>query len=561
MNGRFRCGGLTVVPGEGRLVGPRAEAHLRPKTMDLLVALAERDGAVAAKGELLDAVWGGAAVSEAVLTNACTELRRGLARAGGSRGLVETVPRRGYRLTVPVTFEGPRPDPTRSLAVLPFEDLGSAAPADALIATLHAALTGELAALLPLRILPRAATAGFRPGAAALAEIGRRLRAQKLLTGSAVRNGTRVRVNVQLVDLATDRVRWSSSLVFALGDPIEAPAALARQVASELAAALDLARPAGPEGQPLDRRTADLFLRGQLLLRGSTVAMLEQGLADLDEVVRRQPDLAAAHAGRARGLFLLASWASDPGGRRLALAEEAAERALALESDSTEGEIWAIMTRVFGRRRLAGGIRPLARLVRDHPHNPEARDALAHCLAASGRIAEAVAEGRRALADDPLSPALRGALGFFLRCAGTLDEAASVLAEALELYPGWTIARLELGRVLWAAGERARAAAEIGPVDREWGDYVEALAAGREPAVTAQLARWRASGAVAPYWLAERAIWAGRQEIAIEQLERADEERQLRVAYARAETAFAPLRANARFQALLAHLAPAASSD
>lgn len=537
---------------EGRLLGGRGRAHLRPRSMDLLVALAEREGEVAAKQALLDEVWGRADVSEAVLTNAVAEIRRAFAEVGGRPGLLETVPRRGYRLSAPVVFAGQRPDATRSLAVLPLEDLSAPATSEQLLAAVHEALIGELAGLPSCRVLSRAATAGLRPGVAALAEIGRRLRVEKLITGSAVRNGSRLRVNLQLVDLAADRVSWSSSLVVALGDPLEAPAALARQLARELAAALDLPLPAARAGAPaVDRRTADLFLRGQLRLRGSTVATLEQGLADFDEVVRRLPDLAAAHAGRARALFLLAGWSADPGAERLAVAEAAAARSLALEPDSTEGAVWWTVIRSVSRWRFDDALWPLARLVRDHPHNPEARDALAHCLAALGRISEAIAEGRRALADDPLAPALRGALGFYLRCAGDLEAAATVLAEGLELHPEWSIARLELGRVRWAQGDREIAALELGRVDPEWGEFAAMLARGEDRAARRRLEIWRAGATVAPYWLAERAIWAGDSAGALWALERAVAERQVRVVYAGVEPAFERLRSAPEFRRLL----------
>ncbi len=446
MRDRFRCGAVTVLPAEGRLVGARGAEHLRPKAMAVLVALAEREGEVVGKGELLAEVWGEASVTEAVLTNAVTELRRALAAAGAKRQLVTTVPRRGYRLTAPVVFDEPHPDPARSLAVLPFEDFSAEQPAGPLLAAIEEALVGELARQPSLRVVPRRATARYLPGGATLARAGRELRVGRVVTGSAVRNGSRMRLNAQLVNVGADRVLWSTSLVVALGDPVDLPAQIARLLGQELARALDLpAPPARPAASPLDPRSSELFLRGQLRLRGSTVESLEQGFADLDEVARRLPELAAAHAGRARALFLLASWSADPGGGRLARAEAAAARALEIDADSTEAQVWWTMTRAFGHWRLDDALWPLARSVRDHPHNPEARDALAHCLAALGRTSEAIAEGRRALADDPLSPALRAGLGFFLRCAGNLDEAARVLEEALELHPDWTIARLELG--------------------------------------------------------------------------------------------------------------------
>ena len=565
MRDRFRCGAVTVLPAEGRLVGARGAEHLRPKAMAVLVALAEREGEVVGKGELLTEVWGEASVTEAVLTNAVTELRRALAAVGTQRHLVATVPRRGYRLTAPVAFDEPHPDPARSLAVLPFEDFSAEHPAGPLLAAIEEALVGELARQPSLRVVPRRATARYLPGGATLARAGRELRVGRVVTGSAVRNGSRMRLNAQLVDLGADRVLWSTSLVVALGDPVDLPAQIARLLGHELARALDLpAPPTRPAASPLDPRSSELFLRGQLRLRGSTVESLEQGFADLDEVARRLPELAAAHAGRARALFLLASWSADPGGGRLARAEAAAARALDLDADSTEAQVWWTMARAFGHWRVDDALWPLARSVRDHPHNPEARDALAHCLAALGRTSEAIAEGQRALADDPLSPALRAGLGFFLRCAGRLDEAAQVLDEALELHPDWTIARLELGRVRWAGGELGPAAAEIGRVEPEWGRFLEAIAGGRRREVTRSLDAWRATPGCAPYWLAERAMWAAEPERALDALERAFEQRQLRLAYAAVDPTFSPLRATPRFLSLLARMGfrgPAPGTD
>lgn len=85
MTGAFRCGRWVVLPAEDRLRGPLGEAHLRPKAMDVLAALAECDGEVVGHDELLHAVWGEAAVTDAVLTNALSQIRRALLCTGDRR--------------------------------------------------------------------------------------------------------------------------------------------------------------------------------------------------------------------------------------------------------------------------------------------------------------------------------------------------------------------------------------------------------------------------------------------------------------------------------------------
>ena len=70
---------------------------LRPKTYAVLRYLAERPGALVTKRELLDAVWGGAAVSEDVVRLSAGEARAALGDDRTAPRFIETVPRRGYR--------------------------------------------------------------------------------------------------------------------------------------------------------------------------------------------------------------------------------------------------------------------------------------------------------------------------------------------------------------------------------------------------------------------------------------------------------------------------------
>lgn len=70
---------------------------LRPKTLAVLRCLAERPGRLVTRPELLDAVWGQAAVSEGVLTSCVKELRRALADDPRTPHIIETAHRHGYR--------------------------------------------------------------------------------------------------------------------------------------------------------------------------------------------------------------------------------------------------------------------------------------------------------------------------------------------------------------------------------------------------------------------------------------------------------------------------------
>jgi len=91
---RYQFGEFTLEPGERRLTRRGEAVGLAPKTYDVLVALARRAGELVTKRELLEAVWPDAFVEEGILAVHVSGLRKAL-----GDGVIETVPRAGYRLT------------------------------------------------------------------------------------------------------------------------------------------------------------------------------------------------------------------------------------------------------------------------------------------------------------------------------------------------------------------------------------------------------------------------------------------------------------------------------
>ena len=102
MQGDFRLGDWLVQPALCRLSKDGRTVQVRAKVMDLLAYLAERPGEVIPKGKLLDDVWGSQAISESALTRTVTELRQALGDDAEQPRLLETIPKRGYRLIGPV---------------------------------------------------------------------------------------------------------------------------------------------------------------------------------------------------------------------------------------------------------------------------------------------------------------------------------------------------------------------------------------------------------------------------------------------------------------------------
>lgn len=80
--------------------------RVTPKAMQVLQCLAARPGQVLTRQQLLAKVWPETAVNEEVLTRAVSDLRKALGETASQARFIETIPKRGYRLVVPVRLPG-----------------------------------------------------------------------------------------------------------------------------------------------------------------------------------------------------------------------------------------------------------------------------------------------------------------------------------------------------------------------------------------------------------------------------------------------------------------------
>lgn len=107
----FEFGRWKVLPERGLVRDGEEETHLEPKVMDVFVLLASHEGEVVNRDQLVDAVWDGRPVTDEVITRSIAVLRRNLGDDAKSPQFIETLPRRGYRVMIPVVLpEAAAPD-------------------------------------------------------------------------------------------------------------------------------------------------------------------------------------------------------------------------------------------------------------------------------------------------------------------------------------------------------------------------------------------------------------------------------------------------------------------
>jgi DNA-binding winged helix-turn-helix (wHTH) protein/tetratricopeptide (TPR) repeat protein len=106
----FTVGDWRADPALRQIARGAETVRVDPRNMRVLQLLASRAGEVVSQGEIEKIAWSGVAVTPDSVYQSIKQLRRAL----GERRYIETVPRKGYRLAVPVSHEMPAPAPAAS---------------------------------------------------------------------------------------------------------------------------------------------------------------------------------------------------------------------------------------------------------------------------------------------------------------------------------------------------------------------------------------------------------------------------------------------------------------
>jgi TolB-like protein/Tfp pilus assembly protein PilF len=228
--------------GTGRLWTGTREIRLTPKASAVLGVLVTRAGEPVSKDDLFSLVWADTAVTDDALTSCIQELRRALDDDAKQPRFIETRHRRGYRFVATVSTESgaeniePAFDASElsAIAVLPFADMSPERNQDYLCEGLAEELINALTHVQGLRVAARTASFQFRSAGADVREIGRRLAVGSLLEGSVRKADDRLRVTVQLIEVASGFHRWSQRFDRRLDDVFAIQDEIAESIANSL---------------------------------------------------------------------------------------------------------------------------------------------------------------------------------------------------------------------------------------------------------------------------------------------------------------------------------------
>jgi len=380
----------------------------------------------------------------------------------------------------------------KSIAVLPFDNRSNQADDEFFTSGIHDDLLTQLAQISSLRVISRTSVVRFKDTSKSIREIAELLGVATILEGGVQRAGNQVRINMQLIDAATDAHLWAQTY------DRELTANNIFSIQSEIATAVTEAMRAtlSPEEQqrissvPTENMQAlEEYFKGRAEMDQRTRPSLESSRLRFEQARQLDPDFALAYAGEAQAIMLLAdgnsSYGEIPPAETVRLARPLLVRALELApADAQVLAVYGLLESNSFHEDLA--LDYFARSLTLNPSSGEVLNWQSISQFSVGRFKDAIETNKRMVEVDPMSmialfngvvnmvgreehddltvemmlerlEGLDKSYGFFARARvegrrGNIPAAAGYHYQSLELDPGRSANRRSLADLLARLG-------------------------------------------------------------------------------------------------------------
>jgi TolB-like protein len=336
-----------------------------------------------------------------------------------------------------------------AIAVLPLQNVNGDFAVDYLRYALADELTSVLTYSRSLEVRPTSATRKYVEQDVDPRKVGQQLHVGRVLTGHFMRQGEKLTVTLEAIDVSNDRLLWQANVTAPVNDLISLQNQLTTQVQQGLLPALGVAGGAlSTTSRPKSALAYDLYLHALALPHDPEPN--KDAINVLEHVVGE--DSGYAPAWEALGLrYYYDSLYGGGGEQMFQRSNSAYERALALDPNRMAAASYLITNRVE-RGDLGRAYDAAKDLVQRRPQSADAHFALSYVLRYAGMLEQATQECNAARLLDPGNYNFRSCAWAFLE-HGKTDKAM----DYIHLDAGSEFAAWVTPYVYLAAGNVAQA--------------------------------------------------------------------------------------------------------
>ena len=450
----------------------------------------------------------------------------------------------------------------QSLAVLPLENLTGDPKQDYFADGMCDALITELSQIKKLRVISRTSVMQYKDKHENPAQIAQELGVDALVEGSVLRSDDRVRISAELVQPQTGQNLWAHSYERTVTDILALQSDVARDIVTQIQIQLTQ-----PEQERLAKtRTVvpaayDAYLQGNYFVAKRTGEAVTQAVADYREAIQLDPTYAPSYAGLAGALTLAADYKDVPSSQVLPEAEAAAVKALQLDDNLAYAHAVLGQIRAY-RLEWSGVLDEFQRAIELNPGEANSHHWHALALACAGRSDEAISEMKLAQELDPRSLIINANLSWVLYLAARYDEAVAQAQRTVAMDSSFAVAHGYLGQVYLAQRDYAKALQELQQALALSGNETSFKAelgnayavAGKKPEaleILRDLLQMYSRQYVSPYTIALVYVGLDQRDEAFQWLDKAYQERSVRLINIAVHPRFASLHSDPRFVALV----------
>lgn len=335
---------------------------------------------------------------------------------------------------------------SHTVAVLPLVNLSEDDTEQFFVDGMHDALISMLSRVSALKVISRTSARRFATTDKSLTEIGRELGAANIIEGSVIRQGGIIRINIQLIDAASDQLIWANIYDKQIEDVLRLQSELARTIAGEVQVLLT------PEESAylasMDRVVPEAYenyLKGRFHWYRFGENDLNLALEYFQTSIDMDPSYALAYVGLADATATRAHIGLMPATDVFPRAIELVEQALELDPLLAEAHDLSARIKFVWNFDWLGADREFRESIRLKPSHPDVRIVYSQFLGIQERWEESLNQIQAGLDLDPLNDWFRIELGSRYSWVGSDDQALDEFLLIANEQPNWFM----IYRYLW----------------------------------------------------------------------------------------------------------------